>query len=135
MRKLVKSLFVFIVLLYSGVLRAQPTGIGTDDRSFSKEYTLARVYEESRDYNNALRLYLELHNARPNAVEVSEGLFHLLLNLKRYGEADTLLTDRLSKEKESFDLYLNLALVRSKLGKTQDALDAFNHSLRIPNEF
>lgn len=110
--------------LFVGALRAQPM----DDHTFAQQYQLARVYEETRDLPNAIRLYAELHKARPDFGEVSEGLFRGLFMLKRYDEAETLLVERLSKEPETFELEMNLARVRSKLNKKSQALEAFAHA-------
>jgi tetratricopeptide (TPR) repeat protein len=120
---------ILFILLLTGTLCAQPM----DNTTFAKQYTLARVYEETRDLNNALRIYKELHKARPDATEVSEAILRDLIALKRYGEADTLLEERLTLEKENFDIYLNLAKVRAKLGKKTEALDAFEHALKAPS--
>ncbi|MDP4220251.1 MAG: tetratricopeptide repeat protein [Bacteroidota bacterium] len=109
------------VFLISGTLWAQPM----NDRTFSSQYQLARVYEETHDLTNAIRIYGELHQARPAVTEVSEGLFRGLYALKRYAEAETLLTQRIAAEPPTFDLYLNLARVRTKLNNKAGALEAF----------
>ncbi len=109
------------------MLRAQPM----DERTFANQYQIARVYEETRDLTNAVRIYKELHNARPDMVEISDGLFRSLYALKRYAEADTLMNQRLSREPETFDLYLNVARVRSRLNKKSEALDAFAHAEKL----
>ena len=109
------------------MLRAQPM----DERTFANQYRIARVFEETRDLTNALRLYTELHTARPDMAEISDGLFRCLYALKRYAEADTLLNQRLSREPETFDLYLNLARVRSRLNKKSESLDAFAHAEKL----
>ncbi len=122
---------ISIVFLAFGALRAQPM----TDHDFQQQYRLARVYEETRDMNNAIRIYAELHKARPDAIDVSEGLFRGLYSVKRYTEAEMLLSERLAaKEPETYDLYLNLARVRSRLNKKSEAVDAFNHAAAFAKE-
>jgi tetratricopeptide (TPR) repeat protein len=105
------------------------------DHDFLQQYRLARVYEETRDLGNAIRIYMELHKARPDAADVSESLFRGLYALKRYAEAEALLGERLSsKEPETPDLYLNLARVRSRLNKKSEALDAFSHAVKFAKD-
>lgn len=104
------------------------------DHEFAQKYQLARVYEETRDLTSAIRLYGELHKARPDYPEVSEALFRDLYSLKRYGECDTLLVDRLTHEQEKAEIYLDLGRVRSKLNKKSEALDAFDHALHQAND-
>ena len=61
----------FFLLLPLDALLAQPIS----DHEFAQKFQLARVYEETRDITNAIRVYSELHKARPQSVEISEGLF------------------------------------------------------------
>ncbi len=118
---------ILLVLAAFGTVSAQPLS----DNDFLKQNRLARVYEETRDIPSAARLYTELHKARPGATDVSESLFRCLYALKRYAEADTLLTERIAHERESLELYLNLARVRSKLNRKSDALEAFAHAAKF----
>jgi tetratricopeptide (TPR) repeat protein len=114
-----------------GALRAQPM----TDHEFSRQYQMAMVYEETRDLASAARIFKELHTARPASAQVSEGLYQCLYALKRYGEADTLMQERLSNEPATAELYLSLGRVRSKLGKKAEALDAFSHAVSFAKDF
>src|SRR5205823_4407134 len=122
--------FVFLFLFPAFMLEAQPMGM--DDHAFMQQHTLARVYMESRDWNNAIRIFSMLHKMRPDAADVSSEFFDCLFATKRYGEADTIITEILAREKESYELWIKLARVKSKLGRKQDALDAFDRALKAP---
>jgi tetratricopeptide (TPR) repeat protein len=126
-----RSIFFIAVFLIAGTLRAQQI----DDHAFAQQYRLARVYEETKDYANAMRIYIMLHKARPDASEVSDGLFKCYYTLKRYSEADTLLTEETSKKQPSLELYVDLARVRAKLNRKQESLEAFDHALKAPSQY
>ncbi|MEP7234536.1 MAG: hypothetical protein ABI778_04495, partial [Ignavibacteriota bacterium] len=123
-------ILAFLAFSACAQLSAQPLS----DRDFQKQNTLARVYEETRDLGSAIRVYSELHHARPQAADVSEALFRCLYSLKRYGEADTLLAERLVVEPKSFELYLNIARVKSKLNEKPAAIAAFSNALKFASE-
>ncbi|MFI5263692.1 MAG: tetratricopeptide repeat protein [Candidatus Kapaibacterium sp.] len=127
-----KQLFLSVlgICLTAGSLLAQPM----TDHDFQKQNTLARVYEETRDLPSAIRVFSELHKARPGASDVSESLFRCLYALKRYAEADTLMLERLNNEPQTYDLYVNLARVRTKLNRKSEALEAFNHALKFAKD-
>lgn len=131
-QNIVKKLLISIsfLILSSATLLAQPM----TDHDFAQQYRIARVFEETHDLTNAVRIYSELHKARPEAMEVSDGFFRGLYALKRYQESETLLTERLGKEAETFDLYLNLARVRSRLNNKAGALDAFSQSEKFAKD-
>lgn len=106
-----------------------------DDHTFVSKYRLARVYEESRDLANAIRLYAELHQARPDASEVSEALFRDYFALKQYVEAEKILRDDIRNNSVSFETYINLGSVLAKLNKRSESIDAFDHALKLPSPY
>ena len=117
-----KYLFLLLSFLLIQTAIAQPK---LSDQDFSSQYRLARVYEETRDYTNAVRIYVELHKARQDFSEVSDGLFRCYFILKKFPEAEQILRDRMKTEGETFDLLLQLGATLSKEGKKEEALAAF----------
>ncbi len=95
------------------------------DQELSSQFRIARVYEETRDFTNAVRVYSELHKARPDFSEVSDGLFRCYFLLKKFPEAEQILRERITAEGESFDILLQLGRVLSKEGKKSEALAVF----------
>jgi tetratricopeptide (TPR) repeat protein len=120
-----------LLLLLAGTLSAQPM----DDHAFAQQYTIARVHEENHDWDNALRLYVDLHKARPDAFEISEALFRVLYTTKKYSAADSILLEVIARKQASFDVYMKLAQVRSRLNKKAEALAAFEEALKFPNQY
>lgn len=108
----------------------QPT-----EQDFGSRMRLARVYEETRDYANAVRLYTELHKQKPEFPEISEGLYRSLFALKKFDEAEKLVRERISLEGESFDIYISLALVLAKQNKKADAINAYMDAEKHGAEF
>lgn len=117
-----KYLLGIILTIFAANALAQPV---MNDQEFSAQFRLARVYEETRDLTNAVRIYVELHKAKPNFPEISEGLYRCLYSLKRFAEAEQVVRDRIASEGENFELYLDLARTLAKENKKTEAIEAF----------
>ncbi len=115
--------YLFIILFFyaSAISFAQTPA----DQDFISKMRLAQISEQTRDYQNAVRLYTELHKAKPEFPEVSDGLFRSLFALKRFDEAEKVVRERITYEGESFDIYISLAQVLAKQNKRSDAVQAF----------
>ncbi|HYM21182.1 MAG TPA: tetratricopeptide repeat protein [Candidatus Kapabacteria bacterium] len=104
----------------------------TEDE-FAQKYKVARVYEETRDLNNALRLYQDLYKIHPERRDVADGYVRTLYALKKFSDAEAILSERLSRESaDAGDLYLLIGKVRAQLGKKTEALDAFTKAADTP---
>ena len=106
------------------------------DAEFAQKFQLANVFEAGRDLQNALRLYGELYTAHPDRPGIADGYVRVLCSLKKFGTADSILTERLTREPaNTSSIYLLIGRVRALLGKKSDALDAFQRSVQGAPEF
>lgn len=108
---------------------AQPNDPETHltQNEFDAQLRLAQVYEENRDWGNAVRVYELLYRQRPLQLEVADGYLRTLEALKRFGDAEKILTERLAAKSgvEQIEVYLTLARVQAKQNKKEDALRSF----------
>ena len=91
-----KRFLAFAIVALALPLLAQPQG---DD--YVSNLRLARIYEESRDLQNAIRLYAELFKAHPEVPEISEGYFRVLYTSKQFAEAEQVLRKRIELDGQS----------------------------------
>src|SRR5438270_9155237 len=92
---------------------------------YAQKLRLAEVYEENRDPANAVRVYGELFTLHPNDPNVFEGYTRTLVTLKRYDEAEKIVTRRLQTD-GSLEMLLLYARLEARMNKRPDALDAFH---------
>lgn len=102
----------------------QPSGT-MDAGEFLSQLRLAHVYEDSRDYTNAVRVYEALHQSQPDNLEVFQGLAQSYYFLRRYADLEKITLDRLAKNPNDADVLILLGRTEAKLAKRSDALDAF----------
>jgi tetratricopeptide (TPR) repeat protein len=96
------------------------------DVDFAQKFRLASVYENTHDFNNAVRLYEELYKARPDDPNISAGYVRTLYSLKRFTDVEKVLTEVLTqKSPYNFDFYLLLGRTRAQLNKKAEAIEAF----------
>ncbi len=86
---------------------------------------LAEVYEETRDIQNACRIYEILYHTNPTDEIVFDGLTRTLVQLKRYDEAEKIVNYRLAQD-GSLDVLLTYARIEARMNKRTQALDAFH---------
>ncbi len=118
-----KRLLAFGILIAALPILAQPH---TDD--YVSNLRLARIYEETRDLQNAIRLYAELFKAHPEVPEISEGYFRVLYTSKHFAEAENVLRKRIEFDGEQFEHLLSLAKTIAKQNKRAEALEVFNRA-------
>lgn len=94
-------------------------------QEYSQQLRLAEVYEETHDVQNAARIYEQLYHTSPSDPIVFDGLTRCLVYLKRYDEAEKLVSYRLAKD-DSPDMLLLWARLEARLNKRPEALDAFH---------
>ncbi|MDP4233664.1 MAG: hypothetical protein Q8922_11125 [Bacteroidota bacterium] len=125
------SICIYAVMLITvSSLRAQ---IPDDDRQapplspqeYAQKLRLAEVYEETHDVQNAARVYEELYHTNPSDQIVFEGLTRCLVYLKKFDEAEKIVSYRLAKDGSS-DVLLLWARLEARLNKRTEALDAFH---------
>src|SRR6476660_9234968 len=80
----------FVAPVYS-----QIPGDGDESRwtknEFEAQLRLAQVYEENRDFGNAVRLYERLYKERPEILEAFEGYARTLEAMKKFAEAEAVI--------------------------------------------
>ncbi|HET9137050.1 MAG TPA: tetratricopeptide repeat protein [Candidatus Kapabacteria bacterium] len=115
--------FLILPLLLAAIsAHSQPMS----DVDFAQKFRLASVYENTHDYNNAVRVYEELYKARPTDPNISAGYVRTLYSLKRFADVEKVLTEVLAqKSPYDFDLYLLLGRTRAQLNKKAEAIEAF----------
>src|SRR2546421_1900568 len=63
---------------------------------YAQKLQYAQVYEEKHDPLNASRIYGELYALHPNDESVFDGYTRCLVLLKRYDEAEKIVTERMN---------------------------------------
>lgn len=110
---------------------SQIPGDGDETRWTKNEYDsqlrLAQVYEENRDFGNAIRLYERLYKERPETLEAFEGYARTLEAMKKFAEAETVITAQLPRLQQQMqaDYTIILARLQAKQGKKDDAVSSF----------
>jgi TolA-binding protein len=102
---------------------------------FASQLRLAEVYEGTRDFQNAVRVYEKLWEADSNSTAVFNGLLRNYFSLKHYESAEKLIKNKLQRSADSFDLNLLLARAEAFLDKKSAAMDAFEKARSsVPND-
>jgi len=94
-------------------------------QEYGQKLRLAEVYEETRDPQNAARIYLPLYHLNPADETVFDGLTRSLVYLKRYDEAEKIVKQRMAQN-GSLDMLLLYARLEARMNKRPEALDAFH---------
>src|SRR5439155_7064492 len=63
-----------------------------DPREYAQKVRLAEVYEETHDFQSAARVYEQLYHSNPADEIVFDGLTRCLFYLKRYDEAEKIVS-------------------------------------------
>lgn len=121
MKHLTILLCSFFLIFGTAELRPQ----GTIDSKIK----LAESYENTGDYINSARLYLELLESNPNRIEFLFGYANAMMNQNKYSEALPKVEQYITKM-PSNELYNLKAVILWKLGKIEDANAAWKHSIK-----
>ncbi len=117
-----KYFFAVLIAFSAALVQAQPA----NDAEMYQKMQLARVYESSRDFQNALRLYEELFKVKPGDRNIADGYIRSLYALKKFSEVETVITGLLqNKPVNSFELYILLGRTQAQLNHRSDALASF----------
>ncbi len=122
-RYFAQALIVLVLLV--GCATKRPSAESPDRyRSFDQEDTYileALFYKNHGDYAKAYALFDELYK-KTNNPEYRIEAVKLLVAAQRYREADKILKELLSRQKENAELYRLMAFVKLKLGDIDAAL-------------
>ena len=99
---------------------------------FQEKLRYAQVYEENRDAANAARVYAELYAVDPSDVNVFQGYVRALIALRRYDDANKVVSERLKKD-NSLDVILLAARLDAWMNKRPEAMQAFQRAERSVN--
>jgi tetratricopeptide (TPR) repeat protein len=118
-----------IVLLFTlvsvGIVTSSAKAQHLSPTEFASELRLAEVYEQTRDFDNAIRVYEELHKADSTNLDVFNGLVRDYFYVKRFTDVEDLIKSKLQEHEGDQELLLLLARTEAKLNKKDDALAAF----------
>jgi len=95
------------------------------------KYTLAKSFEESGDYENAVKAFEELHRLHPENLVYFEGLQRAYLQVKRYDHAAGLIRDRLAASPNDVNLMGMLGSVLYRAGKEKEAFEEWNRAIAV----
>ncbi len=112
------------VLLFLALLFATPHLAAQQDQKLR----LAQSYEESGDFANASRLYMELYEENKNAAVYFDGVRRTLLQQNKFSDLLPIVEERLAKQKTP-DLYALLGNLHWKTGKTSSADEAWDNAI------
>jgi hypothetical protein len=124
-----KLFFALLLLLVARIGHAQDPDESRQAQplnatEYAQQLRLAEVYEETRDIQNASRIYGQLYKVNPSDPMVFEGLTRTLVYLKRYDDAEKIVNERLHHD-QSLEVLLLSARVEARMNKRSEALDAF----------
>src|SRR6266542_3380187 len=112
-----RSCFALVLLFAARVAFAQDLdevkqATPLNATEYAQQLRLAEVYEETRDVQNAARVYGQLYKVNPSDPMVFEGLTRTLVYLKRYEDAEKIVNDRLHHD-QSLEVLLLSARVEA----------------------
>ncbi len=97
----------------------------------STRFRLAQSYEQSGDFENAVKLYRELHGKDQSNIQYFEGLRRTFLQLKLYDDAAQLIQQRLQAFPKDINLRGQLGSVLYKAGKEQEASREWESAIAV----
>lgn len=115
---------LFLTLLLAFLTLGAPQLTAQD----SQKFRLAQSYEETGDYENASRLYMELYESDKNSTAYFDGVRRTLMSQSRFSALIPVVEERLQK-KPVPELYALLGNLHWKTGKTSSADEAWNAAL------
>lgn len=118
--------FIATVLLVALALFAVPAVTAQQDQ----KYRLAQSYEESGDFANASRLYMELYESNKSSAPYFDGVRRTLMQQNKFSVLLPLVEERITKQK-STELYALLGNLHWKAGKTSAADEAWEQALDL----
>ena len=92
-------------------------------------FRLAQAAEAAGDYENAVRHYRRLHATDPANYVYFDGLRRVLLQLKDYDGARTLLVERLARDPADIGAMTMLGSVEAKAGREKEATAAWERAV------
>jgi tetratricopeptide (TPR) repeat protein len=105
--------------------------IKLDPASVEARFGLALVVENNQDISVAMRLYQEIIDIEPDFLPAYNNLGSLYMRMGQYGPAEKLFRELVDKAPEFTRGYLGLAITLDKAGKRCQAIDAYQHVLRM----
>ncbi len=120
-------LFVGIVLGFGisvPVLHAQ-------DSDEMNKFRLAQSYEQGGRYEDALRFFSDLQTWYPANGAYFDGVRRCLVQLKRYREADSLVSVRMVQQPKDPSLWIARGAIRFRAGRDQDAEADWNTAMSL----
>ncbi|MBI5474097.1 MAG: tetratricopeptide repeat protein [Ignavibacteriae bacterium] len=97
----------------------------------NNRYRLAQSYEQSGDFESAIKLYRDLASADPTNYMFFDGLRRSLLHLKRYDEAIGLIKSRLAQSPNDVNLLCMYGSAYYQSGNEKDAITAWERAIAI----
>ncbi|MBI4535000.1 MAG: tetratricopeptide repeat protein [Ignavibacteriae bacterium] len=95
------------------------------------KFRLAQGYEQGGDYENAIKLYRELHFADPDNIVYFDSLRRTYLLLKRYDEVITLLQNRLIGRPTDVNLIGSLGGALYQSGREKEATATWERAIAV----
>jgi tetratricopeptide (TPR) repeat protein len=101
------------------------------DKSDEEVYSLGLIYESLNNNQNALKNYLDYFNRNPESMQMGYKIGKLLINSKRYSEAESLYTGMMTRLGDKPDIYVMIGGLRIIQGDTAKGLELFSKALTI----
>jgi tetratricopeptide (TPR) repeat protein len=117
------------LLLIAALLAVSTDRAASQTTQAPAKFRHAQAFEEAGDFERAVILYRELLTEDPLNVVYYQGLQRVLLQLKRYDEAITVVQERLSRTSADLNLQATLGGLYYKAGKEQEADQAWEQAL------
>lgn len=97
----------------------------------ANRYRLAQSYEQSGDFENAVKLYRDLILAEPANYQFFDGLRRSLLQLKRYDEVIGLVRQRLASHPNDINLLCLLGSAQYQAGSEKEAAASWEQAIAV----
>ncbi len=119
------------VSLLCALLLVAPLPVRGQGLDVAGTFRLAQTLEQAGEYERAVPLYRELLQSDPSNVVYFEGLERVLLQLKRYDDAATLIRSRLKESPGNIGMLCQLGNVYYKAGEEKEAMAAWDRALSV----
>lgn len=111
------------------------TAIMIDSTHYESCFNLAGEYVRRDDSNKALEYYQTAYQLKPDESKVMNNYALTLLSTNKYEEAENLYKRILQKDSINVNALVNLALISSRKGDNEKAIDTYSKIVSIDSEY
>lgn len=99
------------------------------EKSDEEIYSLGLIYESTKDFKRALQCYGDFYKRKPEAVQIGFKIGKILINEKRYEEAESLYYEMKEQDSKNPDIFSSLGMTLILKGDTVSGMEYFDSAL------